>query len=104
MRVDRAFQAFFRRMKNGETPGYPRFQGRTATTVSPIRRWGGGAVVDGGYLSPAKIGRFAMRWSRPLAGMPKTVTISKEADGWYACFSCARRRQSRCPDRHKKPV
>ncbi len=25
----------------------------------------------------------------PPEGMPKTVTISKEADGWYACFSCA---------------
>jgi putative transposase len=24
-----------------------------------------------------------------LEGAPKTVTISKEADGWYVCFSCA---------------
>ncbi len=30
-----------------------------------------------------------MRWSRPLEGTPKTVTISHEADGWYVCFSCA---------------
>src|SRR6478735_2278043 len=28
-RLDRAFQAFFRRVKAGETPGYPRFQGVT---------------------------------------------------------------------------
>ena len=27
-RVDKAMQAFFRRVKSGETPGYPRFQGR----------------------------------------------------------------------------
>jgi putative transposase len=27
-RVDKAFQAFFRRVKAGEKPGYPRFQGR----------------------------------------------------------------------------
>jgi putative transposase len=26
-RLDCAFQAFFRRVKNGETPDYPRFQG-----------------------------------------------------------------------------
>src|SRR6516162_11592288 len=26
-RLDRAFQAFFHRVKNGEKPGYPRFQG-----------------------------------------------------------------------------
>jgi putative transposase len=37
----------------------------------------------------AKIGRIAMRWSRPLEGKPKTATISKEADGWYVCFSCS---------------
>ena len=30
-----------------------------------------------------------MRWSRPIQGTTKTVTISKEADGWYASFSCA---------------
>ncbi len=30
-----------------------------------------------------------MRWSRPLEGAPKTVTISREADGYYVCFSCA---------------
>ena len=37
----------------------------------------------------SKIGRIAVRWSRPLAGTPKTVTISREADGWYMCISCA---------------
>jgi putative transposase len=26
---------------------------------------------------------------RPLEGTPKTVTISQEADGWYACTACA---------------
>jgi putative transposase len=37
----------------------------------------------------SKIGRIAVRWSRPLQGIIKTVTISHEADGWYVCFSCA---------------
>ncbi len=37
----------------------------------------------------SKIGRVAVRWSRPLEGTPKTVTISHEADGWYVIFSCA---------------
>src|SRR6516225_2377850 len=32
LRVDRAFQAFFRRLKAGQTPGYPRFQGRNRYT------------------------------------------------------------------------
>jgi len=37
----------------------------------------------------SKIGRIRVHWSRPLAGMPKTVTISCEADGWYVAISCA---------------
>jgi putative transposase len=36
--LDRAFQELLRRVRNGETPGYPRFQGPTATTVSPTRQ------------------------------------------------------------------
>jgi hypothetical protein len=34
MRVDLAFKSFFRRVKAGENPGYPRFKGRDDTTVS----------------------------------------------------------------------
>jgi putative transposase len=37
----------------------------------------------------ATIGRIAVRWSRPIEGTPKTVTICREADGWYVTFSCA---------------
>ena len=36
----------------------------------------------------SKIGRIAVRWSRPIQGTPKTVTISREADGWYVSLSC----------------
>jgi putative transposase len=30
-----------------------------------------------------------VHWSRPIEGTPKTVTLSKEADGWYVAISCA---------------
>jgi putative transposase len=30
-----------------------------------------------------------VHWSRPIEGTIKTVTISREADGWYMCCSCA---------------
>jgi putative transposase len=90
-RVDRAFQAFFRRMKAGETPGYPRFQGRDRYNSFTYPQVGehGRARLDNGFLVLSKIGRIAVRWSRPLEGTPKTVTISREADGWYVCCSCA---------------
>jgi putative transposase len=88
-RLDRAFQAFFRRLKNGEKPGYPRFQGRNRYHSFTYKQYGNGARLDNGFLVLSKIGRVAVRWSRPLAGTPKTVTISQEADGWYAVISCA---------------
>jgi putative transposase len=49
----------------------------------------GGAALDGGLLSLSQSGRISVRLHRPLEGTPKTVTISREADGWYVCFSCA---------------
>jgi putative transposase len=90
-RLDKAFHAFFRRVKAGEQPGYPRFQGkdRYASFTYPQVGQHGGAVLDGGVLSLSRIGRIPVRLHRPLRGTPKTVTVSKEADGWYACISCA---------------
>lgn len=34
-RLEKTYQAFFRRVKTGQTPGFPPFRGATATTVSP---------------------------------------------------------------------
>jgi putative transposase len=89
LRVERTYQAFFRRVKNGETPGYPRFQGKDRYHSFTFPEYGNGVVLDGAILSLSKIGRIPIRLHRPLEGTPKTVTISQEANGWYVCFSCA---------------
>jgi putative transposase len=81
-RLDRAFQAFFRRVQSRETPGSPRFQGANRSTSFPDKHFGNGATRDNGSLVLAKIGRIAVRWSRPLEGIPKTVTVAHEAEGW----------------------
>lgn len=88
-RVDLAFAAFFRRVKAGEKPGYPRFQGPSRYHSITYAEYGNGVTLDGGLLSLSKIGRVLIRLHRPLEGTPKTVTVSREADGWYACISCA---------------
>ncbi|HEX2346936.1 MAG TPA: transposase [Ktedonobacterales bacterium] len=92
-RLDKTYQAFFRRVKAGQTPGFPRYQGRNRYHSFTYKQYGGGARLemeqDNGFLVLSKIGRVAVRWSRPLEGMPKTVTISREADGWYAIIFCA---------------
>ncbi|HET8909098.1 MAG TPA: transposase [Ktedonobacterales bacterium] len=88
-RLDKTYQAFFRRIRAGQTPGFPRYQGRNRYHSFTYKEYSNGARLDNGFLVLTKIGRVAVRWSRPLEGMPKTVTISHEADGWYAIISCA---------------
>jgi putative transposase len=97
LRADRAFQAFFRRVKAGEKPGYPRFQGRNRYNSFTYPQYDNGARLDNGFLVLSKLGRLAVRWSRPIEGTPKTVTISKEADGWFVCISCAEVRTQPLP-------
>src|SRR5260370_4479284 len=88
-RLDKTYQAFFRRVANGEQPGFPRFHGRDRYHSFTYKEYGNGARLDNGFLVLSKIGRIAVPWSRPIEGTPKTVTLSKEADRWYVSFSCA---------------
>jgi putative transposase len=88
-RLDKTYQAFFRRIQRAEKAGFPRFQGRNRYHSFTFKEYGNGAHLDNGFLVLSKIGRINVHWSRPLEGMPKTVTISNEADGWYVSFSCA---------------
>jgi hypothetical protein len=60
-RLDRAFQAFFRRLREGRTPGYPRFHSANRYDTFTYKQLGehGGARVDNGCLMLSKIGRIA---------------------------------------------
>jgi putative transposase len=88
-RLDKTYQAFFRRVKAGEKAGFPRFKGRNRYHSFTYKEYGNGVHLDNGCLVLSKIGRIRVHWSRPLEGTPKTVTVSKEADGWYVSLSCA---------------
>jgi len=88
-RLDKTYQAFFHKLQRGDKAGFPRFKGRDRFHSFTFKEFGNGAQLDNGCLVLSKIGRVAVRWSRPLEGTPKTVTLSKEADGWYVCISCA---------------
>jgi putative transposase len=86
--LDKAFQAFFRRVKAGEKTGYPRFKGRQHFHSFAFKQFGAGARLDGRRLKLYGIGRVAVRWHRALEGTIKTVRIIHKADCWYACFTC----------------
>jgi len=86
--VDKAFQAFFRRVNAGEKPGYPRFKGRNYFHSFAFKQFGVGARLDGHRLKLYGIGRVRVRWHRPVEGIIKTVRIVHKAGKWYACFAC----------------
>lgn len=86
--LDKAFRAFFRRVKSGEKPGYPRFKGRDRFDSFGLKEYGNGFKIHGRRLKVSGIGRIAVRWHREMPSEPSIVRIIRKADGWYACFSC----------------
>jgi putative transposase len=87
-RLEKTYQAFFRRVQQGEKAGFPRFKGINRYHSFTFKEYGNGVILDHGVLVLSKIGRLSVHWSRPVEGTAKTVTISKEADGWYVAISC----------------
>ena len=87
--LQKAFDAFFRRVQAGETPGYPRFKGVSRFRSFGLKEHGNGFKIDGRRLKLSGIGRIAVRWHRGIeGGKIKTVRICKKAGKWYAAFSC----------------
>lgn len=86
-RVERSFDGFFRRIKLGREPGYPRFKGMNWYDSFTFKEWESGVSFDGKRLFLSKIGRVRIVLHRPIAGEIKTCTIKRKADGWYALFS-----------------
>lgn len=86
-RVDLAFKAFFRRVKSGEEPGYPRFKGKGLYDSFTFKQFGFKLVGD--RLTISKVGDVPIKLHRPICAKIKTLTIQRDSIGnWYACFSC----------------
>jgi putative transposase len=91
MRLDLAFKAFFRWVKAGETPGYPRFRGLGRYNSLTFPQVPVGCHLDSEAMRVRVhgVGLVKVSLHRPLEGTPKTATISRSSTGkWYACFSC----------------
>lgn len=86
-RVELAFKAFFRRVKAGEEPGYPRFKGKGLYDSFTFKQSGFKLVGD--RLTISKVGDVRVKLHRPICADIKTLTIQRDSVGnWYACFSC----------------
>lgn len=94
IRVDLAFQAFFRRVKarpegTHEEVGYPRFKGDGRYDSLCYPQYGNGARLDGSTLILSKVGSVKVKLHRELCGKPKTVCVRRSAGNkWYATISC----------------
>lgn len=86
--LDAAYKNFFRRIKNGETPGFPKFKKRGVAEAFTLR---GNITIEEkriklpviGYVTLKESGYLPTKEARILA-----VTISKKADRWYLSAQC----------------
>jgi putative transposase len=90
LRVELAFSAFFRRVKTGEAPGFPRFKKDSYDSFCYPGAGSGYEVINGG-LRLSKItdknSTIKMRLHRPLVGKIKTCCIHRVGSKWFVCFS-----------------
>jgi putative transposase len=87
-RIDRGFQAFFRRVKSGEKPGYPRFRGHGRFDSVEFTIGDGAKLTKDGRAYFQSVGDVKLKLHRPVEGEIKTATFRRCADGWYVIFVC----------------
>lgn len=87
-RVDGAFNAFFRRIKSGEKPGFPRFRGKGYDSFTYPQS---GYKIGDSTISISLGGKqqkIKARLHRPIVGRIKTLTIRRQSGKWFACLAC----------------
>ena len=81
--LDRAYKNFFRRVREGGKPGFPKFKSRRHSRQSYRK------VVDRNHIALPKLGTVRAKVSRPLQGRFMSVTVSLDAAGrYFATFLC----------------
>lgn len=90
VRVDLAFKAFFRRVKSGEKPGYPRFKGKGwYDSFTYPQSNGAFGLIENGKFKLSKIGCVKIKYHRKMLGTPKTCTVKRTTTGkWFITVSC----------------
>jgi putative transposase len=93
-RLEKAMQAFFRRVKAGQTPGYPRFRGVSWFNTVEFPKDGDGVRWDVTPHDPVTrvrfqgVGHVRVHQHRPVAGTIKTVSVKREGIRWFVILSC----------------
>lgn len=86
-RLNKAFESFFRRIRAGETPGYPRFKGKNRYNSVTFPSYGDGCKLKNNRLYIQHVGNLKIKLHRPVEGKIKTVTIRRQSGDWYVSFA-----------------
>ncbi|MGW6295522.1 RNA-guided endonuclease InsQ/TnpB family protein [Streptomyces sp. NPDC055058] len=93
-RLDKAFGAFFRRVKAGQTPGYPRFKGVGHFDTVTFPKDGDGCRWDSTprdrqtRVRLQGIGHVRVHQHRPVQGRVRTISVKREGNRWYIVLTC----------------
>ncbi|MDP2967273.1 MAG: RNA-guided endonuclease TnpB family protein [bacterium] len=100
-RLDKAYQGFFRRVKNKEKAGFPRFKRQNRYDSFTLKQTGW--KLNGQYSEIKNIGRFKIFLSRPIEGDIKTITVRRAlTNQWFVSFSCENVPQKLLPKTNKE--
>lgn len=92
-RLNRAFDAFFRRVTSGQTPGFPRFKGKGWFDTVEWPKDGDGCrwdctPDDRPRVRLQGIGHIKVNQHRPVEGVVKTLSVKREQHRWFIVVSC----------------
>ncbi|MEO3883869.1 transposase [Nonomuraea sp. B5E05] len=94
-RLDKAFRAFFKRVREGRTPGFPRFKGRGRFDTVEWPKDGDGCRWNSQpehptatYVRLQGIGHIRVHQHRPVRGQVKTISVKREGSRWFVVLSC----------------
>jgi putative transposase len=92
-RLDKAFAAFFRRVKSGQTAGYPRFRGVNWFDTVEFPKDGDGCRWDSTSHDPVTrvrlqgVGHVKVNRHRPVVGKVKTISVKREGRKWFVVLT-----------------
>lgn len=87
-RLDKAFKAFFNRIRKGQSPGFPRFKSLSRFSSFEMCAGSGWSFEQGkdnkhGWLSINGIGRIRARGKSRIEGVVKTSQVIHRQGDWY---------------------
>jgi putative transposase len=85
-RVDRAFSDFFRRLKSGEKPGFPRFRSHKRYDSFDVDK--ANFRLDGSSLRIVKLGCFQTKSRCKIRGIPVNLSVKRYGNKWVANIGC----------------